>query len=69
MVTSLKKKKILDRWAEYISELFEDHRKDCNVKKRNYFSDPPIMKDEVQAAMRKMKLAKQETQAVYQWKF
>ena len=40
-----------------MSELFEDHRKDYNVMKR-IFAGPPIMKDEIQAAIRKMKLVK-----------
>ncbi|GFO13502.1 hypothetical protein PoB_004000700 [Plakobranchus ocellatus] len=52
-----KEKKILERWEEYISELFEDQRKDHNVMKNN-FAGPPIMKDEVQAAIRKMKTGK-----------
>ena len=39
------KKKILERWAEYMRELFEDNRKEHNVMKN--FAGPPIMKDEV----------------------
>ena len=38
-------------------ELFKDHRKDYNVMKHN-FASPPIMKDEIWAAIRKMKLGK-----------
>ena len=57
-VTSFLKKKILDRWAEYVRELFEDHRKDCHMMKRN-FADPPIIKGEIQAAIRKMKSLRQ----------
>ncbi|GFO03062.1 hypothetical protein PoB_002956700 [Plakobranchus ocellatus] len=53
----MEKEKILERWEEYISELFEDQRKDHNVMKNN-FAGPPIMKDEVQAAIRKMKTGK-----------
>ena len=54
-VTSFwEKDKLLDKWAEFISELFEDHRKDCNIMKRN-FAGPPLMKDEIQAAIRMMK--------------
>ncbi|GFS21672.1 RNA-directed DNA polymerase from mobile element jockey-like [Elysia marginata] len=50
----MEKDKILERWAEYIHELFDDNRKhDHNVMKRN-FAGPPIMKDEVRAAIRKM---------------
>ena len=40
-----------------ISQLFKDHIKDYNVMKRN-FAGPPIMKDEIWAAVRKMKLGK-----------
>ncbi|GFR88239.1 hypothetical protein ElyMa_000765700 [Elysia marginata] len=50
--------KILERWAEYIHELFDGNRKhDHNIMKRN-FAGPPIMKDEVRAAIRKMKAGK-----------
>ena len=40
------KKKILERWAEYVRELFEDSRKEHDVMKEN-FAGPPIMKDEI----------------------
>ena len=53
----LEKEKTLDRQAEYISELFEDHRKDCSVMKGN-FAGPTIKKDEIQVVIRKMKLGK-----------
>ena len=56
-MTSLWKKKIFGRWAFYISEHSEDLRMDYNVMKYN-FTDPPIMKDEIQAARRKMKSGK-----------
>ena len=42
---------------EYISELFEDNRKDYNIMEHN-FVRPPIMKNEIWAAIRKMKLCK-----------
>ncbi|GFS01962.1 LINE-1 retrotransposable element ORF2 protein [Elysia marginata] len=50
---------ILERWAEYIEELFNDNRKEYmyDVMKRN-FAGPPILKDEVRAAIRKMKSGK-----------
>ena len=51
------KEKILERWAEYIGELFEDNRKEHDVMKKN-FAGPSIMKDEVREAMRKMKTGK-----------
>ncbi|GFO07231.1 RNA-directed DNA polymerase from mobile element jockey-like [Plakobranchus ocellatus] len=41
------KEKILERWAEYIRELFKDDRKDHNIMKNN-FAGPPIMKEEVE---------------------
>ena len=44
--------RILDIWAEYISELFEDYRNDYSKMKHN-FAGPPIMKDEIRAALRK----------------
>ena len=50
-------KKILSRWVECISELFKDHRKDCNVIYRN-FAGPPSMKDEIQTTIKKMKSGK-----------
>ncbi|GFO36321.1 endonuclease-reverse transcriptase [Plakobranchus ocellatus] len=51
------KEKILERWAEYIRELFKDDRKDHNIKKNN-FAGPPIMKEEVETAIKKMKHGK-----------
>ena len=46
VVLIMDKEKILERWAEYIRELFEDNRKEHDVMKKN-FAGPPIMKDEV----------------------
>ena len=34
----MEKDKISDKWAEYIREIFEDHRKDYNVMKPNFAS-------------------------------
>ena len=51
------KKKILERLAQYIRELFEDNRKEHDVMKKNS-AGPPVMKDEVREAMRKMKKGK-----------
>ncbi|GFN97983.1 dolichyl-phosphate beta-glucosyltransferase [Plakobranchus ocellatus] len=53
----MEKEKILNRWAEYINELFDDQRHDFDVTKKN-FAGPPIMKDEIRAAIRKMKAGK-----------
>ncbi|GFO23298.1 RNA-directed DNA polymerase from mobile element jockey-like [Plakobranchus ocellatus] len=51
------KEKILERWAEYIRELFKDDRKDPNIMKNN-FAGPHIMKEEVETAIKKMKHGK-----------
>ncbi|GFO08077.1 RNA-directed DNA polymerase from mobile element jockey [Plakobranchus ocellatus] len=51
------KEKILERWAEYIRELFKDDSKDHNIMKNN-FAGPPIMKEEVETAIKKMKHGK-----------
>ncbi|GFN94785.1 hypothetical protein PoB_002129100 [Plakobranchus ocellatus] len=51
------KEKILERWADYIRELFKDDRKDHNIMKNN-FAGPPIMKEEVETAIKKMKHGK-----------
>ncbi|GFS19839.1 hypothetical protein ElyMa_005042200 [Elysia marginata] len=42
----MEKDKILERWSEYIKELFDDERKEIEVMKGN-FAGPPILKDEV----------------------
>ena len=52
-----KRKKSLDRWAENNSEFLKDRRRDHNVMKQN-FAGPPTMKNEIVAAMRKMKSSK-----------
>ena len=58
METSLwKKTKFLERWAEYTKELYDDDRKEIDVMKNN-FAGPPIMKDEVRAAIKMMKHGK-----------
>ncbi|GFR64021.1 endonuclease-reverse transcriptase [Elysia marginata] len=51
------KEKLLERWAEYIGELFDDDRKDHDIMKRN-FAGLPILEDEVRSAIRKMKTGK-----------
>ncbi|GFN78083.1 LINE-1 retrotransposable element orf2 protein [Plakobranchus ocellatus] len=51
------KEKILERWAEYIRELFKDDRKDHNIMKNNV-AGSPIMKEEVETAIKKMKHGK-----------
>ncbi|GFO42831.1 endonuclease-reverse transcriptase [Plakobranchus ocellatus] len=51
------REKILERWAEYIREFFKDDRKDHSVMENN-FAGPPIMKEEVETAIKKMKHGK-----------
>ena len=42
---------------KYVTELFEDHRKGDNVKKRNFVGSP-IMKGVIRAAIRKLNSGK-----------
>ena len=51
------KEKILERWAEYISELYHDERSN-KPPIMNNFDGPPIMKDEVRKAVKLMKKGK-----------
>ena len=51
------KEDVLDRWSEYIKELFEDSRGNKPVIKKE-IDGPPILKEEVEVALRKMKLGK-----------
>ena len=48
---------ILNRWAEYIEELFEDDR-EGKPEIDKPMEGPKIMIDEVRAAMKKMKYGK-----------
>ena len=48
------KEKILERWSEYIQELFDGERKYIKFIKNN-FAGPTIVKDEVRAAIQNMK--------------
>ena len=41
----MEKDKILDRWSEYIHELFDDSRKEIDTMIGN-IAGPPILKDE-----------------------
>ena len=49
--------KILERWSEYISELYHDERGDKSLIMKN-FDGPPIMKDDVRKAVKSMKKGK-----------
>ena len=47
---------VLNRWSEYIEELFDDEREKLTINKE--IDGPPILKEEVKAAIKKMKLGK-----------
>ena len=53
----MEKEKILERWAEYISELYHDEWGDKPPIMKK-FDGPPIMKDEVRKAVKLMKKGK-----------
>ena len=53
----MENEKILERWAEYISELYHDERGDKSPIMKN-FDGPPIVKDEVRKAVKLMKKGK-----------
>ena len=46
----------MNRWSEYIEELFSDKRKKLRINKEA--DGPPILKEEVEAAIKKMKFGK-----------
>uniref|UniRef100_A0A3P8SQG9 Reverse transcriptase domain-containing protein n=1 Tax=Amphiprion percula TaxID=161767 RepID=A0A3P8SQG9_AMPPE len=50
----MEKEKILERWSQYIEELFEDDRKGKPSISKS-IDGPKILKSEVRAAMHKMK--------------
>ena len=50
------KDQVLERWAEYIGELFEDTRPSLPAPSND--DGPPIMKDEVQKALKNAQLGK-----------
>ncbi|GFO20090.1 endonuclease-reverse transcriptase [Plakobranchus ocellatus] len=53
----MEKKEILNRWAEYVEDLFKDDRcKKPKIKKN--IEGPTILKEEVEAAIKKMKNGK-----------
>ena len=53
----LDKEDVLNRWSEYIGELFKDNTGERPAIKKNT-DGPPILKAEVEAAIRKMKRGK-----------
>ena len=56
-VTSFWKKKIPRQMGSVHKRLYENHRKDYNILKRN-FDGPFIMKNDIRAAIREMKISK-----------
>ena len=53
----MEKEKILERWSEYIRELYHHERGDTPPIMKN-FDGPPIMKDEVRKAVKSIKKGK-----------
>src|SRR5215469_15342755 len=51
------KEEVVERWDEYISELFRDNRQE-NINIQYNREGPPILKEEVEDAMNKMKFGK-----------
>ena len=45
---------VLNRWAEYIEELFEEDREEEKPEIQKPMEGPPILKDEVRDALKKM---------------
>ena len=54
----MEKDKILERWAEYIKDLYEYENRNENFSVRNNFEGPPIIRDEVRHAVKKIKSGK-----------
>ncbi|GFO26187.1 endonuclease-reverse transcriptase [Plakobranchus ocellatus] len=53
----MEKKEILNRWSEYVEDLFKDDR--CEkLKSEKNLEGPAILKEEVEAAIKKMKNGK-----------
>src|SRR5215469_13048180 len=51
------KEEVMERWDEYISKLFRDNRQE-NINIQYNGEGPPILKEEVEDAMNKMKFGK-----------
>ena len=50
----MEREDVLNRWSEYIEDLFQDDRGENPIIKKD-MDGPPILKEEVSAAIRKMK--------------
>ena len=53
----MEREDVLNRWSEYIEDLFQDDRGEKPIMKKD-MDGPPILKEEVSAAIRKMKHGK-----------
>ena len=53
----MEREDVLNRWSEYIEDLFQDERGEKPIIKKD-MDGPPILKEEVSAAIRKMKHGK-----------
>ncbi|GFN80528.1 hypothetical protein PoB_000703400 [Plakobranchus ocellatus] len=53
----MEKKEILNRWSEYVEDLYEDDRCKKPIIEKN-IEGPTILKEEVEAAIKKMKNGK-----------
>src|SRR5215469_2475518 len=53
----IEKEEVMERWEEYISELFRENRQE-NINIQYNEEGPPIMKEEMEDAMNKMKFGK-----------
>ena len=53
----MEREDVLNRWSEYIEDLFQDDRGEKHIIKKD-MGGPPILKEEVSAAIRKMKHGK-----------
>ena len=53
----MEREDVLNRWSEYIEDLFQDDRGEKPIIKKD-MDGPPILKEEVSAAIRKMKHGK-----------
>ena len=51
------KEEVMERWDEYISELFRDNRQE-NINFQYNGEGPPILKEKVKDAMKKIKFGK-----------
>src|SRR5215469_8982612 len=51
------KVEVMERWDEYISEIFRDNRQE-NINIQYNWEGPPILKEEVEDAINKMKFGK-----------